>query len=240
MQKNEPATPSVRHVSRQLADVGAGSSASDDANQDEDLLAEAPAVEGTPPGRVTAIDKSRLQTFNFRQATKESTNAPEPGALSSDELSRYVHSVLRFVPVEVAARYFERPLYSGGERAYVDLRHEVRSLEDQAYEHHFNAAVLFSDISGFTKLTNQLLRVRGDEGAEILNNLVRLARPSRCLPRSLAQSSPAAASLSRARAPARLVMLPTPRGAITADLQLLRGAHRHHHPRGWRRHQIRG
>ena len=36
--------------------------------------------------------------------------------------------------------------------------------------------MLFSDISGFTKLTNMLLETRGDEGPEILNNLVRRRR----------------------------------------------------------------
>ena len=34
------------------------------------------------------------------------------------------------------------------------------------------AAVLFSDISGFTKLTNRLLEERGQEGAEILNGII--------------------------------------------------------------------
>ena len=34
------------------------------------------------------------------------------------------------------------------------------------------AVVLFSDISGFTKLTNRLLAEYGNEGAEILNGII--------------------------------------------------------------------
>ena len=34
------------------------------------------------------------------------------------------------------------------------------------------AAVLFSDISGFTQLTNRLLKERGDEGAEVLTSII--------------------------------------------------------------------
>ena len=69
-------------------------------------------------GRVTAIGKDRLQTFNFQQATKAATSsgAPDAEALSSDELQRYISSVLRFVPVEVAMRYYEGPLTSGRAR----------------------------------------------------------------------------------------------------------------------------
>ena len=32
--------------------------------------------------------------------------------------------------------------------------------------------MLFSDISGFTKLTNRLLKEHGNEGAEILNGII--------------------------------------------------------------------
>jgi class 3 adenylate cyclase len=129
-------------------------------------------------GRVTAIGKDRLQTFNFQQATKAATSsgAPDAEALSSDELQRYISSVLRFVPVEVAMRYYEGPLTSGSgsshRLAYSNLRHANCVLGEQGYEHPFDACVLFSDISGFTKLTNRLLKERGDEGAEILNNII--------------------------------------------------------------------
>ena len=132
-------------------------------------------------GRVTAISKDRLQTFNFQQATKQATSsgAPNAAALSSDELRRYIGSVLRFVPVEVAMRYYEDALVASdaanpaaSRRAYEDLSHEVCVLGDQGYEHPCDACVLFSDISGFTKLTNRLLKERGVEGAEILNNII--------------------------------------------------------------------
>lgn len=131
-------------------------------------------------GRVTAIGKDRLLTFNFQQATAAATSsgAPNADALSVEERTRYIGNVLRFVPVEVAMRYYQGPLVdtnddtSFGRRAYDRLKHENVSLGSQAYEHPFNACVLFSDISGFTKLTNRLLKERGDEGAEILNNII--------------------------------------------------------------------
>ena len=176
-------------------------------------------------GRRTAIDRSRLQTFNFREATQAATSsgATDASKLQSEELQRYIRSVLRFVPVEVAMRYYARPLvarppppsaaleprsesskrgragsigfFGGGEsaaivdpirssnsgsemHAYAEVRHEqvepsALALEGQAYEHPFNAAVLFSDISGFTKLTNKLsAEFKDGEGAEILRNLI--------------------------------------------------------------------
>ena len=70
----------------------------------------------------------------------------------------------RFVPVEVAARLFGHPVPSSthflsGYRTVLN-GDEGRSLNVQAYEHSFEAAVLFSDISGFTKLTNRLIAER--------------------------------------------------------------------------------
>jgi hypothetical protein len=76
---------------------------------------------------------------------------PEPESLKPDELSRYVDSVLRFVPVEVAMRYYSQPLLddgSSGLQAYSDVLHEKLlpgeslALNDQAYEHPFNACVV--------------------------------------------------------------------------------------------------
>ena len=122
-------------------------------------------------GRLTEIDRSRLQTFNFQVATKAAERTDtDATALAPEQLNKYVHTVLRFVPVEVAMRHFGEPL-AGPEGAlgYASLGHaRTSAMGSQGYEHDFNAAVLFSDVSGFTKLTNMLLGTLGDEGAEIL------------------------------------------------------------------------
>ena len=63
---------------------------------------------------------------------------------TQDELHKFVGSVLRFVPVEVAARYYGTPLLCKGSAAYANPSHDTGRLGDQGYEHHFEAAVLFS------------------------------------------------------------------------------------------------
>ena len=60
--------------------------------------------------------------------------------LNSDELRRYTSSVLRFVPMEVAMRYYTIPIAGdNGLHAYADLRHDASGqLGDQGYEHPFD------------------------------------------------------------------------------------------------------
>ena len=184
------------------------------------------------PGRRTAIEKARLHVFNF-QVVDLARSDVDVSALKPAERSQFISSVLRFCPVEVAMRYYDKPLIAAdGASAFASPTHEVASLGDQGYEHTFNvrlprsahhararagsrhtaafvanvaatslscprrslaaparsasltrralarsrsrsqAAVLFSDISGFTKLTNRLLRDYPLEGAEILNKII--------------------------------------------------------------------
>ena len=69
--------------------------------------AHAPCAQGPDPvprtlGRLTEIDRSRLQTFNFQVATKAAERTDtDATALAPEQLNKYVHTVLRFVPVEV-------------------------------------------------------------------------------------------------------------------------------------------
>ncbi len=79
--------------------------------------------------------------------------------LRRDEFANYVGSTMRFVPVEVITRYYQQPIAVPWEPkappGYPVIHQGARNLGEQAYEHEFEAAVLFSDVSGFTKLTNQ-------------------------------------------------------------------------------------
>ena len=159
---------------------------------------------------MTACD--RLHTFNFQAATTAGTTGVDVEAMSREELQKYTKTVLRFLPVEVAMRYFPHDLQVGGMQAkleggvngsrnsgahgvgdgvpsgYSQLKRHMKPLREQGYEHHMEAAVLFSDISGFTKLTNRLLAERGQEGAEILNGAAAVRSPPRPF-RPLAQST---------------------------------------------------
>ena len=126
-------------------------------------------------GVVSHIEKERLQTFNFSVVQNTTGKLPtDLYALDNLELQNYTSAVLRYTPMEVAVRYYGTPIFSEHQTnvAYSQLFHESTNLGDQAYEHDFDGCVLFSDISGFTKLTNRLLSERGDEGAEILNNII--------------------------------------------------------------------
>ncbi|KAL1511572.1 hypothetical protein AB1Y20_006366 [Prymnesium parvum] len=126
----------------------------------------------------TRIDVSRLQTFNFTTTdsgviTPLNINIPN---LTPVGYKNYTSSVLRFAPVEVASRLYGYPVPSpthffNGYSSVIN-GDEGRHLGVQAYEHGFDAAVLFSDISGFTKLTNRLIAERDKEGAEILNQII--------------------------------------------------------------------
>jgi len=126
----------------------------------------------------TNIELNRLQTFNF--STTDSGVISMHDINLSDattaEYSNYTQSVLRFAPVEVAARLYGHPVPSPSHffNGYTSVINgeEGRDLNVQAYEHGFEAAVLFSDISGFTKLTNRLIAERDKEGAEILNQII--------------------------------------------------------------------
>lgn len=66
--------------------------------------------------------------------------------------------------MEVAARLYGSPLPSPTHffNGYSSVLNREEGLHPgvQAYEHGFDAAVLFSDISGFTKLTNRLIAER--------------------------------------------------------------------------------
>ena len=126
-------------------------------------------------GVVSHIEKERLQTFNFSVVQNTTGKLPtDLYALDNLELQNYTSAVLRYTPMEVAVRYYGTPIFSEHQTnvAYSQLFHESTNLGDQAYEHDFDGCVLFSDISGFTKLTNRLLSERCDEGAEILNNII--------------------------------------------------------------------
>lgn len=189
----------------------------DDAGSSDGSVDEAPKL----LGRRTAIDKPRLETFNFKEASR--LEVPDATTLSREERSRYIDSVLRFVPVEVAMRYFDRPLVSAPDddaanrgssssssfatTAYADLRHarpapgQPEALNEQAYEHSFNAVVLFSDISGFTKLTNRLLAERGDEGEHFASRSSPLGAFFLAAQRSLFFFSAPTRRLTRAESP---------------------------------------
>ena len=127
---------------------------------------------------MTNIEVGRLQTFNFT-TTDSGVIGPHDidlTTLGPTEYKNYTSSVLRFAPVEVSARLHGRPVPSpthffNGYTAVIN-NEEGRELGVQAYEHGFEAAVLFSDISGFTKLTNRLIAERDKEGAEILNQII--------------------------------------------------------------------
>ena len=133
------------------------------------------SVNRTSVGVVSHIEKERLQTFNFSVVQNTTGKLPtDLYALDNLELQNYTSAVLRYTPMEVAVRYYGTPIFSEHQTnvAYSQLFHESTNLGDQAYEHDFDGCVLFSDISGFTKLTNRLLSERCDEGAEILNNII--------------------------------------------------------------------
>lgn len=126
----------------------------------------------------TEIELGRLQTFNFT-TTDSGVIGPHDIDLtkvSEVELRNYTWSVTRFVPAEVAARLYGHPVPSNTHffNGYSGVINGAtgRTLNVQAYEHGFEAAVLFSDISGFTKLTNRLIAERDKEGAEILNQII--------------------------------------------------------------------
>lgn len=93
-------------------------------------------------GRRTNIDNSRLQTFNF-QVADQSRSAFNLSAVKQEDLPRYISSVLRFVPAEVAARYLNTPLVSGRVTAYAEQGvHDIAVLGEQGYQHPFNVREL--------------------------------------------------------------------------------------------------
>ena len=67
---------------------------------------------------MTACD--RLHTFNFQAATTAGTTGVDVEAMSREELQKYTKTVLRFLPVEVAMRYFPHDLQVGGMHAKLE------------------------------------------------------------------------------------------------------------------------
>ena len=161
-----------------ISNTGGGSNAGPSTTASSAMVEQlSSAVAGSrPTGCRTAIERHRLKTAagNFTVADARAPGGFDTSTMTKEDMSKYVMSLLRFVPVEVATRYYNEPLVGpNGEKAYVNCSSDsLQHLGDQGYAQDFNAAVLFSDISGFTKLTNRLLKEHGNEGAEILNSII--------------------------------------------------------------------
>ena len=61
---------------------------------------------------------------------------------------------------------------TGAVEAIVDEVENSDDIPNEPFSEFCAGATMLVDISGFTKLTNRLLSERGDEGAEILNNII--------------------------------------------------------------------
>ena len=123
-------------LSSPISDSRQPASSSDAGSSDRELH----DIGSVQPGRRTAIERARLHVFNF-QVVDQNRSDVDVGGLKADERHKYIESVLRFVPVEVAMRYYSKPLDAVDSRGFANTKHDAGVLGDQAYEHPFNVSV---------------------------------------------------------------------------------------------------